>query len=271
VMMLNDMPPSYGNQTSAKNAFINRKDHQYHPHIDRIMVLDKVMQKKAEAYYHSIPVDVVRSGINLELYQDFSFDQKKVRQKLHVPPDDIVMVCASVPTAHRRFQDAIMALHRISNDHLHLLIIGDLTYDRPYGESLKNLVTQLQEQKRVHFINRFLPFAERSAYIASSDIFIFPNEHQTWGLGVIEAQALRVPCVVSNGAGVHEVLTDHENALIYTCGDVGQLEKCLRTLIDNHKLRHRLSDTAQKFVSQNFSWQKYALAVEDVFDKTLAN
>lgn len=261
VVMLNDMPACYMSQSTAKDKWILWRDRLSHRFINRIMVLDNAMRNKALSYYKKIPVVVVRSGIDIETYRHFSADRLATRQQLGVDSDVFLLVCASVPTPHRRFEDAIEALAQIPDEMVKLMIIGDLNYQPQYGDSLIKRVANLQLEKRVIFVNRFLPTSERNAYIATSDVFLFPNENQTWGLGVVEAMALAVPVIVSNGAGVHEVLTHNENCLIYQVGQVAELRDAILTLRQNNKLSQEMRYAGQRFVFNNFSWSAYGTQV----------
>jgi len=51
-------------------------------------------------------------------------------------------------------------------------------------------------------------------FYSTSDIFVFPNYPQTWGLAVFEAMGCGTPVVVSTSCGASEVLTDKENAIL---------------------------------------------------------
>jgi len=265
VVMLNDMPPCAVKKRTFKNFIEYQKDKKIHRHIDSIMVLDGIMRRKAQSYYKNVKINVVRSGIDLEKYKNFIFDRAKYRAKLNINEDAKLFVCASVPNPRRRFEDVIKALNQINNKKLKLLIIGDLSHNPKYGEKLKNLVKTFGLEERVTFVSKFLPFDERGSYIASSDVFIFPNEEQTWGLAVIEAMALGVPCIVSNGAGVHEVLTDGENALIYEVGNIIELKEKMIHILQNKKAYNRIKRNGQNLVFENFSWEKYKNQVYSVF------
>ena len=96
-------------------------------------------------------------------------------------------------------------------------------------------------------------------YYAASDIFVFPNIEQTWGLAVIEAAGAKLPVIVSNGSGSHEVFNHGEEALHFQGGDSIDLKNKLASLIDDENLRNHIRNNGHKMVKQRFSWNRYSM------------
>jgi len=265
ITMLNDVPSFFSSKHGIKSYLSKIIDANKQSDVDSIMVLDNKMRSKVLQYYGSgHKIELVRSGIEIDRYKNLQFPKQHIRQSLGVAYSDFLFTCASVPSPHRRFEDVILSLKDISPT-AKLLIIGDFKLSKKYGDSLKRLVYKLQLENRVHFISKFLPSEQRAGYIASSDTYIFPNENQTWGLGVIEAMSLGVPCIVSNGAGVHEVLTSEDNALIYNVSKTAELTLCMKQIMNQKILRNKLISNGKCFVVDNYSWSKYKDSVYSIF------
>jgi len=95
-------------------------------------------------------------------------------------------------------------------------------------------------------------------YIHQSNVLIFPNYPQTWGLTALEAIALGVPTIVSDGSGVSEVLKDKQHALIYPKGSVSKLYKAMLYCLKNRKGVSTMSKSGQIYVLSRFTWARYA-------------
>lgn len=265
VTMLNDMPPFAYDKHYIRKNMLQALDANKQQDVDTIVVLDRNMENRALAYYgKTSKIELVRSGIEINTFLNFKVNRRNVRDSLGVRDDEFLFVCASVPAPNRRFEDAIISMKSIPFKSK-LLIIGDLEFSKKYGNYLRSLVSDLQLEDKVLFISKFLPSQERNAYIASADSYIFPNENQTWGLGVIEAMALGVPCIVSNGAGVHEVLTHEVNALIYAVSNREELIICMNKIRNLKALRHTLTTNAKHLVANNYSWKKYKDSLYSIF------
>ena len=165
----------------------------------------------------------------------------------------------SVLFPHRRVEDGVLALshlnslgHDVSIEH-----VGALDRDKRYTRKIKRLVKRLGLEDRVRFHgpvshDRLLQFFQRL------DIFLFPNNPQTWGLSVFEAMASGMPVVLTAGCGAAEILTDGENAVIVEPNSPQQIARAIARLISNQKFKDQLARNAYDFVSNNISWERYS-------------
>lgn len=250
-----------------KNTFIKVADLFLSIFIDRIVVLDNRIKGIVENYYHKKTM-VVRSGLDIKSYKN-KIDHAIVRAELGININQFVFVCFSIFFPHRRFEDAIEAFKKIyvKNSNLRLMILGSSQFDPDYFLKIKALITDYGLQSVIKLNNTFLSDDLIKKYLSSSDVFIFPNEKQTWGLAVIEAMALGKPCIVSDSAGVHEIVDDGKNGLIFRCGDVEDLSKKMDKLIKNEKLREQIGKNAKEFVFSNYSWENYAKSMLNIFQE----
>lgn len=233
--------------------------------IDKIVVLDNRIKGIVKSYYHKNAV-VIRSGIDLNDYKN-EISRAGAREQLKIDKKNLIFVCFSIFFPHRRFEDVIEAFRRLhsKNSNVGLMIIGSSQFDQNYYWRIKKLIENYSLQAAVDIKNAFLPGALVRNYLIASDVFVFPNEKQTWGLAVIEAMALGRPCIVSDDAGVHEVIKNGENSLIFKCRDVDDLLEKMEKLVKDEKLREKMGSNARKFVFANFSWEKYAEQMTEIF------
>lgn len=237
--------------------------------LNRIIVLDDRIKKIVENYYHKKAI-VIRSGIDIEDYKNV-ISKIDARKKLKLDQDKLIFICSSIFFFYRRFEDAIDAIAILAknNKNVQLIILGASQFDPEYYEAIKNKINQEKLSKIITIVNEFLPNDLFKTYIAASDVYIFPNEKQTWGLAVIEAMASGKPCIVSDGAGVHEIITEEKNGLTFKCRDVDDLTEKIEKLINNEKLRTQIGKNAREYVFSNFSWENYAGQMMKVFQQAV--
>ena len=89
-------------------------------------------------------------------------------------------------------------------------------------------------------------------YIKNADLFVHPSYVESFGIVVIEALVLKVPCVVTRSIGVMDFLVDGKNALITEQSPKSLTEKVIEVL-KNPILYEELKKNAtcpQKFKSE---------------------
>ncbi|MDQ7827805.1 MAG: glycosyltransferase family 4 protein [Armatimonadota bacterium] len=238
--------------------------------VAEIAVLDQ-QSAQIVARLYGRSAAIVRSGVEWQklatpLAIDFADDA--VRRWL-----DGRFRCLSLGVAypHRRFEDAIRAVAQVRAHGVDIsyLIAGTFVYAPQYKRMLQEVAKQLGVADHIHFLDRLLDERELIALYQLASVFVFPNERQTWGLGPLEAMAAGTPAVVSTGAGVAEVLTEDETALLFPPRAPGELARQLRKVAEDDMLRLRLARAGQRFVQMTFSWEKYARQMIDIFGRAL--
>ncbi|MBN1332061.1 glycosyltransferase family 1 protein [Candidatus Dojkabacteria bacterium] len=105
---------------------------------------------------------------------------------------------------------------------------------------------------------------------ASSDVFIFPSVSETFGNVVQESMACGCPPVVAAKGGPKGIVTDGVNGLYAKPKDVEDFVKQLNKLLDDNKLRNKLSKNAIEYASQQ-SWEKLAKRLFEYYQSLVSN
>jgi len=180
--------------------------------------------------------------------------------------DGFTILAVGIFFPHRRFEDLVRALSILSKKRIkaRLLLVGSEAYDKAYAGKIRGLVSSLGLEDEVSFLGE-VPENELRALYSSSDVLVFPNSPQTWGLAVFEAMASGTPAVVSTGAGASEVLSDGENALLVPPGEPASIARALERLRNDRGLYIKLSWAGREFVEEKISWDAYGTRMESLF------
>ena len=116
-------------------------------------------------------------------------------------------------------------------------------------------------QDKVTFAAK-VPESEIRDIYSAADTFLFPNDQQTWGLAVLEAMACGCPSLVSRGSGVHEVLTDQENAFLFSPRKPDELAMKIEMLVRQPELRHEIARKGMELARDIYNWDRFAEQVE---------
>lgn len=285
VWMCNDIwhfPPDNKNQSLTKRiantvrfVYLNPArifDKLATRYIQKITVLDSRIKGLIDSYYSANSV-IVRSGVDIERLTSMADPnaRKIICEKHHLPANSFFLLCASIYFAHRRFEDALCALSSLESKYpnIHLMIVGSTRLDPEYAKKINNLISELRLESRVTRVNEFISDQDLYRYYQACDLFIFPNNHQTWGLAPIEAMTLGKPVLVSTGAGVHEVIEDGKNGILFPPENPKILREKIEFLYKNESDRKRIAASGYEYVKRNFSWQKYTAQMLNVFKQIL--
>jgi len=102
-----------------------------------------------------------------------------------------------------------------------------------------------------------VPNEERRELVKRAWVLVNPSVREGFGLNVIEANALGVPCVAYDVAGLRDAVTNNETGLLIKSGDAEALGEAIFRVLTNEALRVRLSEKALTY-SRSFSWDKVA-------------
>jgi glycosyltransferase involved in cell wall biosynthesis len=120
------------------------------------------------------------------------------------------------------------------------LSVAGLVTDPAYAESLRQ-----RAGERVRWLGE-LTREELFAAFAEHDVLVYPSrEPESFGLGILEAQAAGLIAVTSAEGGPREFLVDGENCLLHRPGDVSGLVRAVKRLQDEPGLAARLRDAGR--------------------------
>lgn len=182
----------------------------------------------------------------------------------HSPPDgkDVVFIGRLVqnngPVEFLRASRTVFDAH--PDARFHFVGTG------PLEDELKATASELGVDESVTF-HGFVDDI-RDAY-ELADVFCRPSYSEGLPLTVLEAMASGVPPVVSEIAGVPEVVDDRETGVLLPPGDVGAISEGLCWLLDDEARVEELSETAREYAEAELSWERRVRQVLSVYDSVL--
>jgi len=157
---------------------------------------------------------------------------------------------------------ALRALREIPQ--AYLMIVGD-------GETradLERLAQELGLAERVRFLGA-LPRERLPSIYAAADLLLATSfASETFGIGLVEAQACGLPVVASRFGGFPEVIDEGRTGLLVPPRDPAALAAAVRSLIDDPERRRAMADAAPGWAAQ-FSWSAVVDRIEAVYDATV--
>ncbi|MHA1686589.1 MAG: glycosyltransferase family 4 protein [Candidatus Heimdallarchaeaceae archaeon] len=159
----------------------------------------------------------------------------------------------------KAFKDVIK-----KNRYAKLLIIGD----GPEKLLIQKQIVQLGLKDHIKIMG-MIPNQEIPKYLALADILIVPSIVEASSLSVLEGMAMKKPIVATNIPGIQEITNYGEMSLLVKPKDSKELANAIIKLIDDRDLANQLANRAYYHVKNNYSWEKQARQVLDIYMKSL--
>jgi len=156
------------------------------------------------------------------------------------------------------YADVIERLEQQDVPH-HSLVVGD-------GPAREELEARLPNTTFTGFLDG-LDLAQ--AY-ASSDVFLFPSDTETFGNVTLEAMASGLPTVCADAAGSRDLVDDDTTGRLCPPGRVEAFTDAVRTLIVDDVRRDRMGTAARK-QAQDFTWPAVLGRMSRYYDEVLAH
>jgi len=129
-----------------------------------------------------------------------------------------------------------------------LVIAGDL------GWFHESIVKKINESESVILTGKF-ETKDLPGLLAGAEAFILPSLYEGFGMTALEAMACGVPVIAADNSSLSEIIG--ENGLLFDENDSQDLERVLRELLKNNKLKDDLKNKGLARAAE-FSWKKCA-------------
>lgn len=157
--------------------------------------------------------------------------------------DELVVLHVSRLVREKRLDTLTAALGRITVPH-RVIIVGDGP-DRAFAE-----------QKLPHALfTGFLDGEELATAYASSDIFVFPSDSESFGNVTLEAMAAGLPCVCADATGSRSLVVEGSTGFLAPADDADAFAARITRLANDPILRGSMGEAARAR-ALTFSWEK---------------
>lgn len=205
--------------------------------------------------------------------EDFAALGLKARQIVEIPngvdppavpgdaADDIADAIAAGPYAlflgrlnWKKNLPALIAAMRGVPD-LRLVIAGN--DEEGHADTLRAAIAEQGLADRVTLIVRSVEGADKEALFAGATLFVLPSLNENFGNTVLEAMARGLPVVVSEAAGVSEVVREAGSGLV-CAPDAAALGKAIATLAADPGQAKAMGQAGKAAAIAKFSWAAVA-------------
>lgn len=187
-------------------------------------------------------------GVNLSKY---NFSKKpewrnEVRKELGIPEESIVFGYAGRITRDKGANELFDAFKKIDCNTAYLLMIGRFDNENTIRDDLKEWALHNDHIIFIDWTN------EIEKYYSALDVFVSLSYREGFGLVVIEAAAMAVPCIVTNVPGQIDTIDDHVEGYLVNAKDVDDVVTAMNFYIDNRAICIEYGGNARRRVEEKF-------------------
>ena len=187
------------------------------------------------------------------------------RARIGIPTDKNIIVIGQIARVNELKGQYILleTVNKlcIEKPNLHVVICGHIV-EADFREKLYRRRQELGLENQVHIFGEKGPIANVWAAI---DIHAHPSLLDSSPIAIHESMSLGIPCVTTNVGGIPELVEDGVSGILIPPNDIAALEKQLRLLLENEKLRTKLGAGASQLFQKHHSGRQMAKQIEDLF------
>lgn len=176
--------------------------------------------------------------------------RKAIRDKFNIPKDAFVYGFVGRITRDKGINELLTAFKQMKNDKAYLLMVGPSEDDGTVDEELYQWSVSNSNIKYAGYTNVV------EQYLSAMDCYILPSYREGFGMGVVEAEAMGVPVIVSNIPGPIDAMKENETGLICKKADIDTLRDAMVKLYENQDLAKQLGENGISFARDNFEQTK---------------
>jgi len=225
------------------------------------------------------------SDYNYKNLINFGLDRKKIiYHPVGIDPDKFIYEWQSEPAKDTKpikvltiarlveekgLQYGIQAIRKLLGQNPELTLEYNIIGDGPLKGSLEGLIQELMLGKFVHLLG---PQAQKQVVQAlqQSHIFLLPSVAESFGVVLLEAQAVGLPVVATSVGSTYGAIIDGKSGFLVPERHVDALTEKLQYLIKHPELWPEMGRAGRRFVQEHYGIKKLNRRLVEIYEALLA-
>ncbi len=140
--------------------------------------------------------------------------------------------------------------------------------DRQEEQRVRTMVADFHLDETIVFLGTVYEAKKEAAFL-QADVFVLPSYSEGMPQSLLEAMAYGLPVVVSNVGGIPEVVCDGQEGLMIKPGDIDELCRALKQLIESLECRQRMGAAARHRMAAHHTVEIYLRQLQELYNLVL--
>lgn len=192
------------------------------------------------------------NGIDLSRFDANSVDAERMRRELGIPDDDFVFCFVGRVVGDKGVNELVGAFNRLSQkcEKTGLVIVGPEESELdPIADVTKKIIA---ENPRIYAVGRQ---SDVKPYMVGSDTFVLPSYREGFGVVLMEAGALGLPCITTDITGCNEIIMEGENGVIVPPRDEEALYEAMKRFVEDREAVSRMAARSRELIASRYEQQ----------------
>ena len=197
-------------------------------------------------------VEVAPVGLDTAIIPSITENKVMLRERLSIPVDATAILFVGRLEPYKRPEEAVELMHMMQEQkNIVLIMIGTGSLD----ERIANLIKQYSLEERIIRIKE-IPNKKIHEYYAACDIFVNFNDHEIFGMSILEAMYQGCTVIARHAPGPDSIIKD--NLVGYLVYDIVKMKDIILSLGYMDK------QTVRDYILDNFTWDNMANIINNM-------
>lgn len=133
-------------------------------------------------------------------------------------------------------------------------------------DKAKDIANKLHITNQADFLG-WVSGKDKEKAFQQASIYCLASDGEGFPMGVLDAWAYGIPCVVTPVGGLPDIVVDGENALVFPVGDVDVLARQLERMISDDELREKIADASLELAHTTFNIECINKKMEKIYER----
>ena len=188
-----------------------------------------------------------------------------VREQWHLSPSAPLIACICRLEPEKSVQTLVQAMLDVSTRFPEAVcVIGGV------GSEQESIAGEIQRLGLAGSV-RMLGFQkDPHSWMRAASVFVLPSRAEPFGLALVEAMAMRAPCLATRAGGPIEIIVEEVSGLLVPPDDSAAMSLAIQRLLADSTLRQRISEGARERFSERFTVARMGQEIAAVYNQALA-
>ncbi|MFC1902787.1 glycosyltransferase family 4 protein [Chloroflexota bacterium] len=228
-----------------------------------IAVSHKSAEMMREDYHFKGVIEPIHNGVDLELY-DYERTGDPYQKFPELKGKEPIILYAGRLIAQKGLNLFAEAISHLKETAAHFVFTG-----RGSQQLLFHILQRHRIPKERYTYLGFVPGDVLSSIYKLSSVFVLPSFYENVPFSLLEAMAMKLPCVASDVGAIDEIIEDGKTGLLFPAGNLERLASHIRAMLQDEPKRRQIGAAGYKRVVAEYTSTRMAEKHYQFYQKVL--